>query len=103
MLSRALLASSALLAIGAAPAGRQHVVVIDDLKFGAIPAELHRGDTIVWDNRDIFRHTATAQDKSFDVDLQAGAKGRTVLRKAGTIPFLCKYHPGMRGELRVKN
>jgi plastocyanin len=59
------------------------------------------GDTIVWDNRDMFRHTATARDGSFNVDLVAGAKGKTVLRKAGAIAFTCKYHPGMHGLLQV--
>jgi plastocyanin len=53
-------------------------------------------------NRDFIRHTATASDHSFDVDLPAGAKGKTVLTKTGAIPFVCRYHPGMRGVLQVK-
>ena len=73
----------------------------DKMKYGALPSGLKAGDTIVWDNRDMFRHTATAKDGSFNVDLVAGAKGKTVLRKAGAIAFTCKYHPGMRGVLQV--
>ena len=34
----------------AAAAPRTHVVVIDKMKFGAVPANLHRGDRIVWVN-----------------------------------------------------
>jgi plastocyanin len=49
----------------------------------------------------MFQHTATAKDGSFNVDLPAGAKGKTVVRKAGAIAFMCKYHPGMRGVLKV--
>jgi len=85
----------------AAAAPRTHVVVIDKMKFGPLPAGLKVGDTILWANKDIFRHTATAKDGSFNIDLPAGAKGKTVIRKAGSIAFTCKYHPGMRGVLRV--
>ena len=85
----------------AAAASRTHTVVIDKMKFGALPANLKSGDTILWVNRDMFRHTATAKNGSFNLDLPAGAKGKTVVRKAGVTPFVCKYHPGMRGVLRV--
>jgi len=86
----------------AAAAPRTYAVVIDRMKFGPLPAQLHRGDAILWINRDFLRHTATAADHSFDVDLPAGGKARTVLTKIGAIPFVCRYHPGMRGVLQVK-
>lgn len=86
----------------AAAAPRTHTIVMDKMKFGPVPATLRRGDTIIWINRDILRHTATAANRSFDVDLPAGGKAKTVLRTAGTIPFVCRYHPGMRGVLQVK-
>ena len=70
------------------------------MKFGAVPA-VKVGDTIFWVNKDLFRHTATAKDGSFNIDLPAGAKGKTVIRKAGAIAFTCKYHPGMKGVLKV--
>jgi len=85
----------------AAAAPRTHVVTIEKMKFGALPADVRAGDTIIWDNRDMFKHTATARDGSFNVDLPAGAKGKTVVRKTGAIAFMCKYHPGMRGVLKV--
>ena len=53
-------------------------------------------------NRDFLRHTVTAADRSFNLDLPAGAKGKTVLAKSGNIPFVCRFHPGMRGVLQVK-
>jgi plastocyanin len=84
----------------ASAAPRTHVVVIDKMKFGPLP-DVRAGDTIVWDNRDMFRHTATATNGAFNVDLPAGAKGKTLIRAAGTIAFACKYHPGMRGVLKV--
>jgi plastocyanin len=86
----------------ASAAPRTHQVVIDKMKFGAVPADLRVGDRILWVNKDIFRHTATAKDRSFDVDLQAGASGTSVVRKTGAISVICRYHPGMRAMLKVK-
>ena len=91
-----------LLAPPAAAAPRTHVVVMDKMKFGALPAGARVGDSILWVNRDMFRHTATAANGMFDIDLAAGARGRTVLAKAGAIPFVCRYHPGMRAVIRVQ-
>ena len=85
-----------------AAAPHSYTVVIDKLKFGPLPAGLHKGDTIIWANRDILRHTATAADHSFDVDLQPGKAGKTVIAKTGSIPFSCRFHPGMRGVLQVR-
>jgi plastocyanin len=87
----------------AAAAPHTYVVVMDKMKFGPTPARVKVGDSILWVNRDMFRHTATATNGAFNIDLPAGAKGKTVMRKAGAIAFTCKYHPGMRGVLRVQN
>jgi plastocyanin len=98
-------ASVAALLLAATPAAaapRTYVVVIDKLKFGPLPSVLHKGDTIVWINHDLFRHTATAANHSFDVDLQPGAKAALVMKSTGAIPFVCRYHPNMRGVLVVK-
>jgi plastocyanin len=103
------IAAAALLAVilaaeapAASPASHTYTIVVDKMKFGAAPAVLHRGDTIVWVNRDMFRHSATAANRSFDVDLPAGKSARMVVKNSGSIAYLCKYHPGMRGVLRVK-
>ena len=86
----------------ATAAPRTHVVVIDKMKFGAVPAGLRAGDRVLWVNKDMFKHTATAKDGSFDVDLPPGAKRSAVVKKAGALPVLCRYHPGMRVTLQVK-
>lgn len=86
------------------PAGAAHgyTIVIDKLKFGPAPPQLLKGDVITWVNMDLFRHTATAADRSFDVDLPPGKSGKTRLMKSGRINFVCRYHPTMRGVLQVK-
>ena len=86
----------------AAAAPRTHVVVIDAMKFGAVPQDVRAGDRITWVNKDMFRHTATARDGSFNVDLQPGQRKSAIVRKAGAIAVICRYHPGMRTTLRVK-
>jgi plastocyanin len=52
------------------------------------PAQMtaNAGDTIEWKNEDIFSHTVTANDGSFDSGLIApGQSWETVVKKAGTI------------------
>lgn len=104
---RALLGALALAAAAPAPAStsapkpRVYSVVIDQMKFGAVPPGARVGDTILWINKDMFRHTATARDGSFAVDLPPGKSGRTRLTRAGRIAFYCVYHPGMTGTLTV--
>lgn len=85
----------------AAAAPRTHVVVIGAMKFGAVPQNIRAGDRITWVNKDMFRHTATAKDGSFNVDLPPGAKGASIVKKAGAIQVICRYHPGMRALLKV--
>jgi plastocyanin len=98
-----LLASGPLLAsVGDAQgAGKQYTVVMANMRFSGIPDNAKVGDAIVWDNRDTVQHSATARDGSFDVRLQPGKTGRTVLKKAGTIAVDCLYHPTMRATLKV--
>jgi len=98
------LAAAAIVAAAALPATaapRTYNVTINQMKFGPVPPGLRVGDTIVWINRDIFQHSATARDGSFNLDLPAGKSGKMVLRRTGKIAFYCKYHPGMTGVLQV--
>ncbi len=95
-----LLAAS--LALSAAPAlAAEFTVVLDKMKFGELPESVKPGDTIVWRNDDIFRHTATARDKSFDVDLPAHSEARMIVGAPGTVEFFCRFHPGMTGKLVI--
>lgn len=82
-------------------APRTHMVVIDKMKFGPMPAGVRAGDRITWINKDLFRHTATSKNGSFDVDLMPGARATVTLRKPGAISVVCRYHPGMKAVLKV--
>jgi plastocyanin len=99
---RCLLLSAPIWAMAATASAAEYEITIAKMKFGALPVELRVGDVIVWRNDDIFRHTATARDKSFDVDLPPKSEGRTTISRAGAIEFFCRFHPAMRGKLIVR-
>lgn len=105
MTRRAVLrAAPALLAAGGGRVRAEpqtHVVVIAGMKFGVPTEVLHAGDTVSFWNHDMFRHTATARDGSFDLDLPPGGEERITLEKAGKIDVFCKFHPGMMAKLEV--
>jgi plastocyanin len=67
------------------------------------PAEVSAkvGDTIEWINKDIFVHTATARNGDFDVNMPPKKTVTTVLKKAGSIEFYCRFHPNMKAVLNV--
>lgn len=78
-------------------------VTIQNLVFA--PAEVHArvGDTIVWDNNDVFVHTATARNGSFDVNIPAHKPAQLELKQAGEVAYYCRFHPNMTGRLVVEN
>ena len=82
-------------------AGPVHRIIIAKMAFAPSPPDLHAGDIVEWMNQDIFVHSATAADGSFDIDVQPNKTARVVIRKAGTINYSCKYHPGMQSTLIV--
>lgn len=92
------------IALQLAPGGSvaaEYTIVVSAMKFGPVPAGLRAGDTVVWRNDDMFRHTATARDGSFDLDLPPGTSASVVAGEPGSIEFFCKFHPGMTGTLVV--
>ena len=86
---------------GAAAAGQQFVVPIANMAYGAIPAGVKAGDSIVFVNKDSVPHTVTARDHSFDLRIGPGQRGRLNLTKAGTFQIYCIFHAPMRGTLTV--
>lgn len=95
--------TGALLSVAApAPAAAaSHVVVIDQMHFAPVPP-LQVGDTVTFVNKDMFRHTVTASNDSFNLDLMPGARGSLHINSAGHAAFYCKYHPGMHGTMIAK-
>ena len=83
-------------------APRRHVVEMRGFKFVPERIQAAVGDTIVWINRDIAPHTATAKAGKWDTgNVAAQAQARTVVARKGVQAFLCVYHPTMKGVLIV--
>ncbi|HEX2166386.1 MAG TPA: cupredoxin family copper-binding protein [Longimicrobiales bacterium] len=106
-----LLAMAAPLAVGAvvlsACSGQsqptRHVVEIRN--FGFEPGTLHVavGDTVVWTNRDVVPHTATARDDAWDSGaLATGATWTYVADAVGEGSYICTIHPSMVGWIEVR-
>lgn len=105
--ARSLAVLATLLALGAcggpkpAAGPKTYTVTIDKLAYVPQSIQLQAGDAIEWVNKDFLRHTATAADGAFDVDLAPGASARTVLNTPGAVKVSCRYHPGMTARIEV--
>jgi plastocyanin len=102
-LSGVLIAMVLIAPAGAVGQGTRHTVTIEGVQFN--PAELlvHPGDRIVWVNKDLFPHTATAADKTFDSgSIAANASWGYTVTKKGEIEYGCTFHPTMKGKIKVQ-
>jgi uncharacterized membrane protein len=58
------------------------------------------GDTVEWKNEDIFTHTVTADDGSFDSGpIAPGKSWKMTANHAGKLAYHCRPHPNMTAEL----
>ncbi len=104
MLSRRHLPLMALLALGAmaVPAHAATIqIVMDNLVISPAEISVKAGDTIEWINKDIFAHTATARNGDFDVMMPPKKTVTSVVKKAGTVEYYCRFHPNMKAVLVV--
>lgn len=91
-------------ALGSGPQPRAHTVEIRGMGFDPAVLSVSPGDTVIWINRDIVPHTATAvQRAEWDTGLlQQGQSGRIVATVGDTIRYVCGLHPTMRGTLVIR-
>ncbi|MBX9651084.1 MAG: cupredoxin domain-containing protein [Xanthobacteraceae bacterium] len=76
-------------------------IVMENLVVSPAEASARVGDTVEWINRDVFAHTATARNGDFDVTMPPKKTVTSVLKKAGTIEYYCRFHPNMKAVLNV--
>ena len=85
-----------------------HVVTIEGMAFTPATLTVKRGDSVVWRNKDLVPHTATATATGapkgrFDSgNIAAGKSWAHVMRTAGHLDYVCAYHPGMKASLEVQ-
>jgi plastocyanin len=96
------LVALSLTASAAAGPGVSHTVTIENMQFHPQELTVHRGDRIVWENKDLFPHTATA-DKVFDSgSIASNASWSYVATRTGEYAYACTFHPTMKGKLKVQ-
>jgi plastocyanin len=89
------------LPIGAGAAKAQTLrVTIDKMAFSPVEIEAKAGDTIEWINNDAFAHTATVKG-GFEVMLPPKKSGSAIVEKSGTVDYYCRFHPNMKGRIKV--
>lgn len=98
----ALMAFCALGANAADATAQTHTVVIEGFKFHPATLTVHRGDRIVWRNKDLVPHTATSHGVFDSRSIAPGSSWTYVARKVGTLPYVCTFHPTMQGSLAVE-
>ncbi|HEY1153314.1 MAG TPA: cupredoxin domain-containing protein [Pseudolabrys sp.] len=85
----------------AALAAETITITMDKVAFAPTAVSARVGDTLEWRNADFVAHTATARDKSFDINVLPNKIGKLVLKKAGKFDYYCRYHPTMTGTITV--
>jgi plastocyanin len=81
-----------------------HRVVMEAMQFHPATLTVKRGDTIVWINKDLVPHTASASKKgAFDSSvIAAGASWKHTIGSKGDFAYNCAFHPTMKGVIQVK-
>jgi plastocyanin len=89
---------------GQGKAGPQsYVVSMQIVGFDPPVLTVRSGDRVTWVNKDLFPHSATADDKAFDSHSVAPTGTWTfVAGKSGTHTYICTFHPTMKGTIKVQ-
>ena len=76
-------------------------VTIRLLKFSPDKIEVKSGERVEWANADLTPHTATAQGMFNSGAINAGASWSHTFNQPGTFPYVCTFHPEMKGIVVV--
>jgi plastocyanin len=76
-------------------------ISMENLVISPAEASAKVGDTVEWINKDVFVHTATARNGDWGVTMPPKKTVTSVLKKAGTIEYYCRFHPNMKATLTV--
>ena len=97
-----MLVAVGLLACAAPAAAATVTIEIDGMTFAPASTTVRPGDRVVWVNRDLVPHTATA-GKVFDSGVIAPGKSwTTIAGTPGRHDYLCSLHPTMKASLLVQ-
>ena len=78
-----------------------HVVEIKDMLFEPADLIVHKGDTVIWINRDIVPHDVTEENKDWaSPALVSDASFKKVITQSDS--YYCSIHLVMKGKLTVE-
>ena len=78
-----------------------HIVEIKDMKFQPENLQLHKGDTVIWINKDIVAHDVTAVNKAWNSPpLLSDASWKKAITQSDA--YYCSIHVVMKGHLTVE-
>ena len=87
----------------AGPAGAAtHTVKIEGMQFVPATLTVKRGDKVVWQNKDVVPHTATAKGSFDSGSIATGKSWSHSMGKAGRFDYVCTFHPGMKATVVVE-
>ena len=70
--------------------------------FGVNPQVVPVGSIVTWVNNDTVPHTTTSTTGVWDSEqINPGQSFSFTFNTAGTFPYFCEIHPGMRGTIQV--
>ena len=72
------------------------------MQFHPTSLTVHAGDRVVWRNRDLVPHTATAAGVFDSKAIAAHASWTYTANQSGKFPYVCSFHPTMKATLAVK-
>jgi plastocyanin len=104
MLPRRVLPIVTVLAMGWISASAHAATIqisMENLVISPAEASAKVGDTIEWINKDVLAHTATARNGDWDATIPPRKTVTTILRKAGTVEYYCRFHPNMKATLTI--
>jgi plastocyanin len=76
-------------------------VSMRNLQFHPVAVKLRPGDVVEWRNDDLVPHTASSASFSSGT-IVAGQSWRHTFTNAGKFPYVCSFHPQMKGVVIVK-
>lgn len=75
-------------------------VTIEKLAFLPAETEVKAGETIEWTNKDPLAHTATVKG-GWEVLIPPGKIATRIATADDTVDYYCRFHPNMKGRIRV--
>jgi len=95
--------SAGVLSLATSASAQTHVVEMRGFEFFPAEVDAAVGDTIVWVNKDVVPHTATAGDGAWDSGLMETDDEFSLVVEADTSTgdYVCTFHPNMVGAISV--